>query len=338
MSNPVASITRAATRKFNEPLNILTFPTHERYESLLCRTGHNFYAYRAEGVKDWNSNYAPLPENYQLLDPDLGESQIPLNVDFDLILSQNKFGQFQIAEPLSKRLHLPMVSLEHTLPVPYWPPNVKESTKYMRGDTNIFISEYSILDWDWSPQGNDTAVITHGVDSQTFKPQEVERENQILSVVNDWINRDWCCGFTLWQRVIQGLPFKDVGDTPGLSAPASSTEELVNAYSSNRIFLNTSTISPVPTALLEAMSCGCAVVTTATCMIPEIVENGVNGFISNDEEELKLYLVDLLNDEELAKKLGENARKTIVENFSQEEFIRKWDFLLKQTAKKFFRG
>jgi glycosyltransferase involved in cell wall biosynthesis len=73
-------------------------------------------------------------------------------------------------------------------------------------------------------------------------------------------------------------------------------------------------------------------------MIPEIVENGVNGFISNDEEELKQYLVDLLNDEELAKKLGENARKTIVENFSQEEFIRKWDFLLKQTAKKFFRG
>jgi len=338
MSSPAASITRAATRKFGEPLNILTFPTHERYESLLCRTGHNFYAYRAEGIKDWNSNYAPLPENYQLLNPDMGASQLPLHIDFDLVLSQNKFGQFQIAEPIARRLHLPLISLEHTLPVPQWPQGVKESTKYMRGDANVFISGYSIKGWEWESNHDDTLIITHGVDSETFKPQGLERENHALSVVNDWINRDWCCGFTLWQRVIEGLPFKVVGDTPGLSLPASSTKDLVNSYASSRIFLNTSTISPVPTVLLEAMACGCAVVTTATCMIPEIVENGVNGFISNDEKELKQYVVDLLNNEDLAKEIGENARRTVVEKFSQEDFIKKWDSTFKKTAQKCFRG
>ena len=50
MVSPVSSITRAATRKINEPLNILTFPTHERYESMMAKCGHNFYAYRAEGI------------------------------------------------------------------------------------------------------------------------------------------------------------------------------------------------------------------------------------------------------------------------------------------------
>ena len=337
MTNPVASITRAATRKFSEPLNILTFPTHERYETSLAKTGHNFYAYRADGIKDWNTTHAPVPDNYYLLNKNLGENQIPLDLDFALVLSQNKFGQFQIAHPLSRSLHLPLVSLEHTLPVPYWSDDVKEQTRNMRGDVNIFISNYSIKDWGWDAR-NDTTVITHGVDSNLFKPDNLERENQILSVVNDWINRDWCCGFSIWQNIIQGLPFHVVGDTPGLSEVAASTEDLVKTYQSSRIFLNTSTISPVPTALLEAMSCGCAVVTTATCMIPEIIENGVNGFISNDETELKQYLVDLLNDEDLAKSLGKEARKTIVDKFSQEKFILKWDSLLHKAAKICFRG
>ena len=338
MASAISSITRAATRKFSEPLNILTFPTHERYETSLAKTGHNFYSYRAEGIKDWNTTHAPIPDNYHLLDKDLGENQIPLHLDFDLVLSQNKFGQFQLAYPMAQKLHLPLVSLEHTLPVPYWSDEVKEQTRNMRGDVNVFISNYSIADWGWDSK-SDTTVITHGVDSELFQPDDsLGRENQVLSVVNDWINRDWCCGFGIWQNVIQNLPFHVVGDTPGLSEVASSTEELVKTYQSNRIFLNTSTISPVPTALLEAMSCGCAVVTTATCMIPEIIEHGVNGFISNDEEELKQHLVELLNDEDLAKRLGKEARKTIVENFSQEKFALKWDSLFHKSAKICFRG
>ena len=98
MRTKMSSIMRAATRDPEEKLNILTFPTHERYESMLAKTGHTFYAYRAEGIKDWNETYAKLPSNYILLDPALGESQIPDYVDFDLVLSQKKFGQFQVSK------------------------------------------------------------------------------------------------------------------------------------------------------------------------------------------------------------------------------------------------
>ena len=78
-------------------------------------------------------------------------------------------------------------------------------------------------------------------------------------------------------------------------------------------------------ALLEAMSCGCAVVSTATCMIPEIIKNGYNGFISNDENELKLYINQLLDDAEMRKELGKNARETIQQEFSEEAFINNWN-------------
>ena len=44
-------------------------------------------------------------------------------------------------------------------------------------------------------------------------------------------------------------------------------------------------------------------------MIPEIIENGKNGLISNDPQELRGFLQLLLKDEDLAKELGDNARK-----------------------------
>ena len=78
------------------------------------------------------------------------------------------------------------------------------------------------------------------------------------------------------------------------------------------------------------MSCGSAVVSTATCMIPEIIENGVNGFISNDEEELKSYITQLLQDEELRTTIGKKARETILTKFSEEKFINNWNNIFKK--------
>lgn len=332
---PVTSILRAATRKEGEPLNILTFPTHERYESNLAQTGHNFYAFSDGNIKSWNTTYAPVPDNYMLLDRRLGKDQLPLYVDFDLVLSQNKFGQFQVAYPLSKQLHLPLVSLEHTLPMPAWSPQTRHQLCNMRGDINVFISNYSIDQWAFEPSP-DVRVIKHCVDMEVFKPpysiEYNERQNHILSVVNDWVGRDWCCGFYSWQRVTNGLPVFPVGDTAGLSRPASSTEELVDIYQKSRIFINTSTISPVPTALLEAMACGCAVVSTATCMIPEVIEHGVNGFMTNDENEMRNYLEMLLNDNELATRLGCAASETIKEKFSKERFVTEWNDVFYEAA------
>jgi len=147
--SPLSQIIRAATREQDEKLNILTFPTHERYESMLAKTGHNFYAYRAEGIKDWNETYAKLPDNYHLLDPELEDNQIPEYVDFDLILSQNKFGQYQKAKEISHAMHLPVISLEHTLPMPQWDEGTLQQIREMRGHINLFISKYSISAWGW---------------------------------------------------------------------------------------------------------------------------------------------------------------------------------------------
>ena len=324
----VKTILRDCIRKEGEPLNILSFPTHERYQENLSKTGHNFYLWQSEGIKPWIESYAKVPQNTILLNPDRGNNQLPVEVDIDIVLSQNKFGQFSISKQIADQLGLPLVSIEHTLPMQSWGVNELTQLYNMRGDVNIFISDYSRGKWGWSPE--EALVLHHGIDASEFSTSsEVEREPRVLSVVNDWINRDWCCGFNLWKEITgfpeSPLPIFVIGDTPGLSQPASSTEELINEYRRSRVFLNTSLISPVPTSLLEAMSCGCAVVSTATCMIPEIIENGKNGYISNDPKELRSYVEKLLGDKELATEMGENARKTIIDEFSIDNFVNNWN-------------
>ncbi len=203
----------------------------------------------------------------------------------------------------------------------------------MRGHLNVFISEYSIEQWGFDKSDPTVRIVKHGIDTDLFKPGTEQRQARVLCVCNDWINRDWCCNFSGFMRTASNLPCYILGDTKGLSLPASSTEELVKAYQETRVFYNTSTISPVPTALMEAMACGCAVVSTATCMIPEIIQHGVNGFISNDENELREYLLRLLSNEELARQMGNAARQTIVEKYNLSQFTNNWNAIFDEASR-----
>jgi glycosyltransferase involved in cell wall biosynthesis len=330
---PVSSILRQATRLLDEKLNILTAPTHEAYETNLCATGFDFYSVPDENFKKWNPNYRPVPSNYKLLKSKMA----PLHKDIDVILSQNKFGQFQVLGQMSAQFAIPLVSLEHTLPVPQWGPQQREALRRMRGHLNVFISEFSVREWGFDLDDPSVRIVHHGIDTDLFCPTPEEFKTgepspHVLCVVNDWINRDWCCNFSGFQRIANGLPVRILGDTPGLSYPARSVSHLVEEYRTSRIFLNTSTISPVPTALMEAMACGCAIVTTETCMIPEIIQDGVNGLMSNDESVLRGHLERLVKDKDYAEFLGRNARQTILDKFNLEQFKSNWTKVLREGA------
>lgn len=330
--NPMITITNRAT-KTDKHYNVVCGCTHERYETGLANLDASFYAFQHQSFKKWNPIYAPIPKNYDIM----AENTIYRHVNFDFVLSQNKFGQFQVLGNIARALHLPVLSLEHTLPIAQWSPQMRQDLKNMRGDLNVFISEFSCREWGFDPSDEDTMIIHHCVDNELFKPKQQERKVHILSVVNDWIHRDHCCNFKGWQNITKGLPTTVVGDTPGLSKPAQSTQELADEYSSSAIFLNTSTVSPIPCALLEAMSSECAVVSTATCMIPEIIEHGVNGLISNDEKELRGFCEDLIKNPALRYELGKNARKTILERFNPTTFLAEWNKAFEIMEGKFYK-
>ena len=646
------SILRAINE--NGPMNILTGPTHERFQSNWSLIPHNFTLINKPGFKPWNEVFAKLPSNHTLVN-----NLLP-NTAFDAVISQNKFGQYQEFRPLSERFNIPLISLEHTLPVPQWSPKQRQALLSMTGNVNVFISEYSVKEWGFQDAQN-VDVIHHGINTEQFSDKDATHDDgKVLTVVNDYVNRDWCfpagtkittkrgcipieevlvgdfvltksgvyhqvtklykrdfkghlvnvfidnyvspipmtvghrvyikrgdifngylecehiknkdlvvfpeikttsgvdisedhawaigfivgrakidgdiltlrfsndemsvldrirkmgvmidndisiikdsskpyircvfknekiltlmksvpseryipdliffgknkarisfiiglmdaccvhdsseymaigsksgylchqlrlilshfginatfsdmvrkdkhhpmetvknwvkihgqnldrlcriivntpesteptehvvtkttndyfegevynievehdpsyvvndlfvvhncCGWSIYKEAVDGLPVNPVGDTKGFSLPATDTDDLVNKYRNASVFLNTSTISPVPTSLLEAMSCGNLVVSTSTCMLPEIIQDGYNGFISNDVKYLKDRLIWALEHHDEAMEIGKNARKTIEEKFSLSEHIRKWTNLFEKVRGQGFK-
>lgn len=336
MPTLIGTITRAATRRQGEPLNILTFPTHEAYQTGLALTGHNFYLLQGPGIKTWNTKFRPVPANHLLLDAAKGNRQIPAEVDFDLVLSQNKFGQYQVALQIASQLHLPMVSLEHTLPMREWGAGELKKMKRWRGDINVFISEYSRQQWGWNEE--EAQVVHHGIDTNVFRPGDEPRKSHALSVVNDWVNRDYFCGYSLWAEATQGLPVRVLGDTPGLSKPAESVALLAREYRSSLVFINTSLVSPIPTALLEAMASGCGVVSTSNCMIGSVIRHGENGLLADTPAAIRSCVERLLARPEEAMSLGRKARETVLGLFSMNRFIESWNEVFYQAASLIYTG
>jgi glycosyltransferase involved in cell wall biosynthesis len=78
----------------------------------------------------------------------------------------------------------------------------------------------------------------------------------------------------------------------------------------------------LPLAALEAMQQGVPVVGTRIGGIPEVIKDGINGFLipPDDVEMLATCLERILSDAELRARLRAGARATVDERFSVETF------------------
>jgi glycosyltransferase involved in cell wall biosynthesis len=329
LNNKHDAYIRAINRK--PPYSILTGATHERYETNLCRTGHDFYSYTGEGFKSWNTIYGPVPANYYILED---KGWIPDHCIFDIILSQNKYSQFQHFKPMADNRNVLLISLEHTWPADYWTHKELAARTNMRGDVNVFISKKSAEQWGFDPNDPTVEIVHHGVDNETFKPTNKERSNKVGAVVNDWINRDYFCGYKIWQEATKDLEVSILGNTPGLSRAAKDADELCEFYNTIGVFVNTAPRSPIPTVLLEAMACGCPVVSLRACAVPDIIVDGENGLLGDNPKEIRDAILTIQNDKRLAEKLGKAARATIDNHFSLEKHIGAWNNLLSKTIGK----
>jgi glycosyltransferase involved in cell wall biosynthesis len=324
------SIIRLINQK-NKHYNVLTFPTHESTQQNLSASPHSFYLFQGKGIKTWNNRYRQLPKNHILLDG--SEDQVKSDMKFDLVISQNRFAHFQIAKQISDQLQIPLISLEHTLCYPTWSEKFRKMASSMRGDLNVFITEYSMKEWGYSLSDRSVDILPHGIDTDSFKPlEDGHNDGKILTVANDYINRDMLLGFSIFKEtcIDTNLPINPVGDTPNLSVSANGEVDLISKYQNASVFFNTSLVSPIPHSLLEAASCGCPIVSTNTCEIPNVFTNGEDAFLSNDKQFLKEKLIWLLGHPVAAKKMGEKARETILNKFNLKQHLDKWNDIIQK--------
>jgi glycosyltransferase involved in cell wall biosynthesis len=80
---------------------------------------------------------------------------------------------------------------------------------------------------------------------------------------------------------------------------------------------------PLPTAAIEASFFGLPVVATRKGGLPEIVVDGLTGYLvdSGNSKQLAMRLAELLQDHELRNKMGAAARQRALQKFSRARFI-----------------
>lgn len=241
------------------------------------------------------------------------------------------------------------------------------SDRALAGITNkIIVVSDAVKDFYVSKIGipeHKIITIHNGVDIPKFqtyvninkKREEfgIKSDDKVITIIGRLHQQKGHCCFLKAAQIIgkkkTNVKFLIVGDGPlekqlrSMSADleisknvifAGLREDIPQILAMSDISVLTSLREGFSITVLESMAAGKPVVVTDVGGNSEIVEHGKTGFIipAQSPEDLALYSLNLINNQELAKKMGEEAKKRVL-NFSIDRMVKKtenlYDVLLK---------
>ena len=320
-------------------LKILTFNWHEPYLELLSRTENEFLLVEPEispgKFRRWNSNLRPCPENVKIITI-ASALEILEQGEVDMVIAHNvkdlkviqeyrlpKIMVFHNRFSTERALSEDSISRENY---------IQQLNPLLHGVKNVFVSPSKKTDWDLPGE-----VILPGIDLNRYGNYSGTNA-RVLRVGNMLKERDLMMGFSASEKISAGFPLVTLGDNPMLphSSISEGLDDLLEKYRTSRLYLNT-TVDEFEDgynlAMLEAMATGMPVVSTANKTSP--VQDGFNGYISDDIERLRSGVQSLLDNAELARKMGERARQTVELKFSMQNFLKSWSRVMQETLFEF---
>lgn len=101
-------------------------------------------------------------------------------------------------------------------------------------------------------------------------------------------------------------------------------EQKEEAIRASRIYCLPSKHEGMPMSVLEAMSYGLATIATPVGGVPQVIQDGVNGYLMpvDDSEFLANRITELLDDSDLAARIGSAGRKTIEDSFGMDSYAK----------------
>ncbi|MDG6223387.1 MAG: glycosyltransferase family 4 protein [Candidatus Bathyarchaeota archaeon] len=222
-----------------------------------------------------------------------------------------------------------------------------------RSDALIAVSKYTVNELTdlYGISTEKIHVIYNGVDIQKFKPRPnkielrqqfgLEPDNKIVLFVGRLYHRKGLepllrsiplvlKEFSNVTFAISGTGFKEKEESLRNLAKELNIEKdvkflgyvpdekLPELYSASDIFVLPAIYENFPFAILEAQSTALPVISTNVGGIPEFLEDRKNGFVieAGDEPELTQKLLTLLQNPDLAKKMGDLGREMIEQKLS----------------------
>jgi len=210
--------------------------------------------------------------------------------------------------------------------------------KYRR--EGLKIVRYSPLETRIPSYAGEDAMIRFYKDEEEYKDWNGKVE-KVITVAQSMKTRTRAMHFDLFEKATGGLPRtlygtgnENVGELWGGKL---TYEQLKQAYRDNRVFFYTGTHPAQYTMTFqEAFMTGIPVISIGRMLagfdleVADFIENGVNGFTSDNLRQLYESVKLMLKDYDYAKRISTAARQKAIELFSKYKIKEEW--------RKFFSG
>lgn len=300
-------------------LNILIWHIHGSYLDAITTLDHNWYLPVKGGPDGYGGRrYSSPPHVYEV---DWDEVR---NLDLDLIIFQSPRNyledQYEVLTP--RQRELPRIYLEHNTPRPH-----PVETEHVVDDPQVLlvhVTQFNRLMWD--NRRTPTAVIDHSVQIDP-SIRYTGTLGRGITMVNAPHRRARIAGLDLFLEARCQVPLDICGIDTELVGGFGDIKyfRLHRFLSDYRFLYSPMRYTSLPLAVVEAMTIGMPIVALATTELPSVIENGVNGFLSNDPDELIEGMRWLIAHPKEAQRMGHEARRVAEKRFSLERFQRDWN-------------
>lgn len=303
-------------RMVPERLRILKYPWHTAHDYELAKLPHEFLYLSGTG-RVWATAHRPMPENVTSVSS-LGERRSDL-----MILHLDQWSWHETSKRflflrLRDRYRGPRVVIIHGC-------NLVDgcASERMRELTDgchvVVNSETAKRCWEIPG----ATFIRHGMSPEEW-PATDYRLNNVVMVQSAYPRHALVRNQEGIERASRKVPLTWIGRDVVFGSFSEYREFLARSS----VFFNPSFASSNPRARTEAMLCGLAVVTTAMHGESEYIDNGVNGYCSNEIDELVDFMLFLRAHPRRAREIGEAGRATARRLFTIERFVAEWQRLL----------
>ncbi|MHC4640473.1 MAG: glycosyltransferase [Planctomycetota bacterium] len=302
---------------------LLVFNCHEPWVYQLGVLGYKLdiiIGLKGRYLETWDEEMRPLPPNSRLITlPQAQQSQ----TRYYCIIAHNITDLLDIKhrhEPRLLVIHSTFEgrALEENSDVN--PQDMKETMKkYLKliGGHAVAISILKGKSWDFNED-----IIPCAVDVDDYLPFSGHKSYG-LRICNFIESRKAILLWDFYEKAFDGIPVHFVGHNPNMPGvkAANSWDHLKRILQSHRFYIHTANPEledGYNMASLEAMAAGMPILGNQHPTSP--IEHGVSGFLSDEPDELRKYANMLLEDKILATMMGQEARKTVIEQFSMTKF------------------
>jgi glycosyltransferase involved in cell wall biosynthesis len=167
------------------------------------------------------------------------------------------------------------------------------------------------------------AIVPHGIDPRVFHPEPIQRDTAtVLMLYHSASRKGAADGLDALERLHRRMPHVQVHLCGTVNPPPLPSWirftfhppdcELRRLYNSSTVLLYPSRLEGFGLPPLEAMACGCPVVSTAVGAVPEFARDGADAFIVSPRDTAAMAdrLAVLLNDERLRARFSAEGLQT----------------------------